>query len=176
MDLPPDVLYHVFEHVQDKATIDTALDVVPDIVHTVVRRIHSPRVVQVSIDYLVAFKRLERTTNVLVCVSQEDLDTLRPLSHLRGLCVQVFGSPTPKQLEDIFRVQDKRDDQYFVFKLSSCTSRDIIYRNSHCITDYCPSGYTRDDIGSLRPRPYFDLLQSVRLSSTTSLGASWTLC
>ena len=117
--LPPEILYQVFEYIDDRPTIDNALAVAPDIVHSAVRRIHSPRVVTKSIDYLVAFKRLERTTNILVRVPQKDIRKLRELSHLRSLCVEVYDASTTcaKRLEDIFRVKDKRDDQFFVFKI-----------------------------------------------------------
>ena len=68
MELPPEILYHVFENVQDLATIDSALEVVPDIVRDAVTCIHSPHVVEKPPEYLAAFRRLERTTNILVNV------------------------------------------------------------------------------------------------------------
>ena len=168
MTLPPEILHHVFEYVQDKATIDSALEVVPDIVRDAVTCIHSPRVVQVSIDYLVAFKRLERTTNILVRVTQRRMRKLRALSHLRGLCVEVYDATKPyycaRRLKRIFRVLDKRDDQYFVFKVRSQDDVwNVCYHNGHCVTKHyalMSMGFTHDDISYLRPRPYFDLLQS----------------
>ena len=174
MDLPTDILYEIFGHVDDKATIDHALAVVPDIVHRAVRRIRSPRVVQVSIDYLVAFKRLEHTTNVLVRVKQEDLDTLRPLSHLRSLCVQVSGEhECLSRLEQIFRVEDKRDDQFFVFKIQARYAAWVCYHNSHRVgRQYTStvSGFTEVSYYSPYPRCYYDLLQAVRPYVDDTLG------
>ena len=169
MALPTDILHEVYGHLDDKTTIDSALAVDPDIVHAAVRHIRSPRVVEVSIDYLVAFTRLEHTTNILVRVHYRDLDTLRPLSHLRSLCVEVIG-PAPRgymgRLIDIFQVAKKRDDQYFVFKvLGPHAHETVCFHNSHCVAmtkAWVPDGFTYQNIKTLRPRCYFDLLQSVR--------------
>ena len=169
MDLPPELLYQIFGHLDDKETIDKALIVAPDIVRSVVRRIHSPRVAEMPLTRLVAFKRLERATNILVHVKEEDLDTLRPLSHLRGLCVEVHDVSSRQSciayLRRIFRVEDKRDDQLFVFRVrtKAYTVWDMYYHNSHCVAEYqsaAPVGFTDQNIYTLRPRPYLDLLQS----------------
>ena len=132
--------------------------------------------VQVSIEYLTAFTRLERTTNVLVCVAQEDLDTLRLLVYLCSLCVEVSGTTMPKycakQLEDIFRVQDKRDGQLFKV-LSPYKDLLVVYHNSHCIVGrkaLAPAGFTYSDDGVFCPRPYLDLLQSARPYLDDRLG------
>ena len=179
MSLPTDVLYEIYGHVQDKTTIDSALEVVPDIVHSAVRHIRSPRVVEVPVSYLTAFKRLERTTNILVHTTEEDLDTLRPLSHLRGLCVEVHtddasSSYCIERLVDIFCVASKRDDQLFVFRVAD---RDVgwcaIYHNSHCVSvdhTLAPEGFTYDDVSVLYPRPYYDFLRSVRPYVDDRLG------
>ena len=176
--IPPELLYDIFGHVQDKETIDAVRGYAPDIVHDTVRHIRSPRVVQVSIDYLAAFKRLERTTNILVRISHKDIRNLRRLSHLRGLCVEVTDAPSIerciKKLERIFRVEHKRDDQYFVFKVARPYGAwNACYHNGHYVATSLANrslAFTHGDIQSLRPRAYFDLLQSVRSLVDDSLG------
>ena len=67
-----------------------------------------------------------------------------------------------RRLEQIFCIQDKRDDQFKV--QTSYTVWNVCYHNSHCTTEYhalVPSGFTCVDIYLVRPRVYF-LLQSVR--------------
>ena len=171
MSLPTELLYEIFGHVDDKATIDSALEVVPDIVHSAVRRIHSPRVVQVRPEYLTAFTRLERTTNILVSVPHSRIYELHALSHLRGLCVGVFNTPDPmytlERLKQIFRVEDKRDDQLFVFKATTRAgvSRDAYFHNNTCTSTYpelAQGGFAYMDFYYLAPRPFYDLLRSVR--------------
>ena len=173
LTLPTDLIYEVFSHVQDKPTIDNALKVAPDIVHRAVTRVYSPRVDEELPEYLTAFPRLERTTNVLVRVNYHDLGNLRPLSHLRSLCVEVpdaYGIHGIERLMRIFQVEAKRDDQLFVFRdryWSAC------FHNSHCISltsSYARVGFTYEDSGDLRPRCYFDLLQSVRPLVGGNLG------
>lgn len=178
MALTTDVLYEIYGHVQDKTTIDSALEVVPDIVHKAVRRIHSPRVVEVPVSYLAAFKRLEHTTNILVRVEYQKLDTLHLLSHLRSLCVEVFGVEDHiyciQQLEQIFGVADKRDDQFFVFKVQTPKIVwSVCYHNAHYIglfPDILPPGFTAGSLYSLRPRCYYDLLQGIRPYVDDRLG------
>ena len=172
--IPRDVLYEIFGHLDDKATIDHALAVVPDIVHSAVRHIRSPRVVEVSVSYLTAFRRLEHATNVLV--RTKDLDTLRPLSHLRSLCVEVFDAEDHiyciQQLVQIFGVADKRHDQFFVFKVQT-KEWTVCYRNAHCVCwypDTVPPGFTVGSLYSLRPRCYYDLLQGTRPYVDDRLG------
>ena len=165
--LTRDALYEIFGHLDDKDTIDLALATVPDIVYTAVRRIHSPRVVRVPIQYLTAFKRLERTTNILVLVKEENLDTLRSLSHLRGLCVQVKAASAKciSRLEQIFSVADRRDDQYYVFKIKTpYADWNVCYHNGHCASTnlfWRPVGFSTDDLSGI-PRQYYDLLRSAR--------------
>ena len=167
-------MYEVFSHVQDKPTIDNALKVAPDIVHKVVRSIHSPEVVYEPLEYLIAFPRLERATNVLVRVNSHELDTLRPLSHLRSLCVEVPDATSDDYcIERLMRIfqEAKRDDQLFVFRDKDSSA---CFHNSHCISPisrYARVGFTYEDSTHLRPRCYFDLLQSVRPLVGCNLGS-----
>ena len=168
--LPRDVLYEIFSHVQDKKTIDHALKVVPDIVYKVVTHIHSPHVVEVPLEYLTSFPRLERTTNILVRVKPQEVDTLWPLSHLRSLCVEILDPKMDKYrlqwLVDLFGVVDKRDDQLFVFNVTDgFRNYNICYHNSHCMSMddlWRPyAGFTIDYTYDLHPRPYYDFLQGL---------------
>ena len=175
IELPPELLYHVFENVQDLATIDKALDVVPGIVHRTVARVHSPRVVEKPPEYLTAFKRLERTTNVLVRVKQENLDTRdSAVSHLRGLYVEVEDSLVPEytmdRLVQIFRVTRKHDDQ--LFKVSGASGSWAACYHNICIADNPELAGAFEYLHTrvLRPRCYYDLLKSVRPYVDGGLG------
>lgn len=164
--LPHDLLHQIFENVEDKETIDRALEHIPDIVHSAVRRIHSPIVVEEPITYLTAFKRLERATNILVRVSYRDLDTLRPLSRLHGLCIEVYDVDDSeiciRRLVQLFRMQEKKRDQLWVIKTGRGDFTDTVcIRDSHWLSfdnGWKPVGFSYTNIFWLHPRPYFDFL------------------
>ena len=182
MNLPPELVYKIFEHMEDKSAIDDALASVPDIVYDTVRHIRSPRVVEVPREYLMPFKRLVHTTNIMVRVTQRQIHRLRHLSRLRSLCIEVVDATNSDycitQLVQLFHMEDKRDDQLWIIRVFNrpkprppapsipdppILPRVVCIRNSLWLantSDLTPPGFLYGNIHLLHPRPYYDFLRA----------------
>lgn len=104
-----------YSRVIDKKAIDKALKVHPDAVYKTVRYIHSDDMVTVGIGYLLPFTNLQRVYNLVLRVRERDMDKLRRISHVRGLCVDVCGTKSSKRcLERLKQIYDEDLGMHFL--------------------------------------------------------------